>query len=198
LNAEVLIVELKKGNEVAFRQLFDEYYPLLVTVADGYLYDRQTAEEIADDVMFHIWEIHGSLEIHTSFKHYLVQAVYNRCVNQIKSIKKKPNNPRNQLLINDSNYHELAKIDSLYPPSQLITDELDTLIKRSIDELPPQCKKVFQLSRFKEMSYQEIAKELEISVNTVKTQLKLAIKKLRTNLHDYLTILIIIILQLFS
>jgi len=48
------------------------------------------------------------------------------------------------------------------------------------------------------MSYQEIAKELEISVNTVKTQLKLAIKKLRTNLHDYLTILIIIILQLFS
>lgn len=198
MNTETLIEELKKGNEVAFRQLFDEYYPLLVAVADGYLHNKQAAEEIADDVMFHIWEIHENLNIHTSLKHYLVQAVYNKCINQLKNIKKKPDNPKNQQIINDSNFHEFTIKNSLYPPSQLITDELDTLIRSSIDSLPPQCKKIFHLSRFNDMSYKEIAAELGISVNTVKTQLKLAIKKLQANLKDYLSILIIFALQIFS
>jgi RNA polymerase sigma-70 factor (ECF subfamily) len=197
LNSEILIEELKKGSEAAFRSLFDGYYALLVNVADGYLHNRQLSEEIADDVMFRIWEKRKELEIHTSLRNYLIQAVYNRCINHLKSIKHKPENPENKITDENSQYMAYFSIYNPLPPSRLLTSELETSINNAIEGLPAQCKKIFQLSRFNEMSYEEIANELKISVNTVKTQLKVALKKLRIDLKDYLSILIFILLRFF-
>jgi RNA polymerase sigma-70 factor (ECF subfamily) len=73
--------------------------------------------------------------------------------------------------------------------------ELQQKISHALNDLPPQCRIIFQMSRFRDMKYQEIASELGISVKTVEAQMGKALKVLRKKLADYLPILLFTILQ---
>jgi RNA polymerase sigma-70 factor, ECF subfamily len=65
-------------------------------------------------------------------------------------------------------------------------EKLEKDLKISLDHLPPKCKEIFILSRYELLSYSEISEKLNISVNTVKTQISRALDYLRTSLKDYL------------
>lgn len=83
---EILIVEqLRQGREAAYKFLYDHHYLVLCHVAEQYVKDSFLSETIVSDVIFHLWEIHETLEIHTSIRSYLVQAVRNRCLNFLNS-----------------------------------------------------------------------------------------------------------------
>jgi RNA polymerase sigma-70 factor (ECF subfamily) len=81
-----------------------------------------------------------------------------------------------------------------YPLSNLIEAEIMEMLERVIEKLPPQCRNIFIMSREKEMTHQEIAHELNISINTVHTQIKRALDKIRIEMKDYIQLLLVVVL----
>jgi RNA polymerase sigma-70 factor (ECF subfamily) len=75
-----------------------------------------------------------------------------------------------------------------HPLAQLITSELEDALGKAVEALPPECREVFRLSRVEELTYEEIAERLHISVNTVKYHIKHALLSLRTQFKKYLTV----------
>jgi RNA polymerase sigma-70 factor (ECF subfamily) len=73
-----------------------------------------------------------------------------------------------------------------YPLQGLIETEMLEMLRQTIAKLPPQCRNIFMMSREKEMTHQEIARELNISINTVHTQIKRALDKIRIEMKDWL------------
>ncbi|MFH4964785.1 RNA polymerase sigma-70 factor [Gaetbulibacter sp. M235] len=164
----LILEEIRKKNEKVFKTFFDKHYKDLVTYAYGYLYDKASSEDVVQDVFIYIWEHAESLKIETSLKGYLYSMVRNRCLNFLKSIKITDNYEFLEFNINlitehvfDSNSEEEKKI--VYHQ-----------ILKIVDTLPEKMQQVVKLKFLHNYKYSEIASELDISINTVKTQLKRA------------------------
>lgn len=175
---------VSKGNLEDFSNLYSNYYILLCTIADQYVKDKYLAEEIVGDVFLKYWEKYNEIIITTSVKAYLVRSVQNRCINYLEHNKVK------QKIENESTLFGLAESDD-YPLGTLYEKELASLINQAMNALPEQCRKIFLLSRDEELTYEEISQRLNISVNTIKTQIKIALSKLREWLKDYLPALML-------
>lgn len=81
---ELLIKKLRKGDERAFRLLYDRHYVLLCRFANQLLNNAALAEEVVDDVIFYLWEHRQEVEIRYSIRAYLMRAVRNRCLNELQ------------------------------------------------------------------------------------------------------------------
>lgn len=190
-----LILRLRKGEEQAFEWLFKRHFKELCLYAEHFVKDEISAEEIVEEFFCVLWDNCKTIEINTALKGYLFRSIHNRCLNHLRHKK-----IENQYLENQKYYLSDPEIldvqfnnNSL---TELFTNELEEKITKAIDKLPEQCKKAFQLNRFENLSYQEIAERLNISVNTVKTQMTRALQKIRTDLSEYLTFLIVVLFNL--
>ena len=190
-----IIRQLKLGNDRAYRYLFDHHYVLLCKIAADFVKDDFIAETIVGNVIVHIWEKRETIDIITSIRAYLVQAVRNRCLNYLKleHVRKEIRFSEQQTDVIDSiDYLSLA--DDTYPLGTLLEKELEAEISRAIDRLPNECKRIFHMSRFEQLKNQEIADKLSISINTVKYHLKNALQRLSIDLSKYLVISILFFL----
>jgi RNA polymerase sigma-70 factor (ECF subfamily) len=137
-----------------------------------------------------LWNNREKTEIVFSVKSYLIKAVRNTSLNYIEQ-----NGPKRRLTGTiDNTDNQLLAWDSDYPLGQIYREEVRILLEKGINELPEGCREIFQLSRNNDLKYDEIAGRLGISVNTVKTQLKIALSRLRKVLKDYLIIAFLLIL----
>ena len=179
------MIYLREGNEYAFGFIFDKYYDFLCMVADSYLRDEYISETIVGDIIYNLWEIKDNIDIKYSLRSYLVRSVKNRCINYLQQ-------EYIQREISINQYEDKAAIEELFfienkhPLESLLEQELENKINSIINELSPECRAVFKMSRFDGMKYEEIASELNISVNTVKYHMKNALGKLRLELKDYI------------
>ena len=177
-----IIQELKKGNRETFEQVFREYYNMLCYEAKGYIKADHLVEEIVCDVFTKIWLNRDKLSIQTSLRRYLIRAVHNNCIDYYRHQKLQQKGKQE---IDDIS--ERATLVDLGedPMDYLISQELENHVAEAIESLPDQYRKTFKLSRFNDLSYAEIASEMNISVNTVKTNIKKALSKLRDLLKDF-------------
>lgn len=183
-HTERLIVEqLKEGNEEAYKYLYDRHYTMLCHVANEYIRDTFLAETIVGDVIFHIWEIHETLDISTTIRGYLMRAVKNTCLNHL-------NSERERREVTFSNLPDVEPtryiLSDSYPLGRLLEHELEDKIHHAISQLPAECKAVFMKSRFEDKKYETIAQEMNISINTVKYHIKSALSFLQKDLGKYL------------
>jgi len=180
------------NNLTTFRKLFDDHYSMLCLVAFDMIKNKQLAEEIVDEVFMNLWLKRESLEINKSIRAYLIKSVQNRCINWLEETKK-------ERLVMDHKFdiykYDLVKWSDDYPLGNLLTNELQEKIDESIKALPDQCKNIFLLSRNEGLNYEEIASQLSISVNTVKTQMKIALSRLRESLQEYLPLILFLIFR---
>jgi RNA polymerase sigma-70 factor (ECF subfamily) len=193
INEQDILENIKNGDLHSFKQLFEKYYVLLCYIANSYLNSKQLSEEIVDDVFYKIWENRETLNIHTSIKAYLSKAVHHRSLNSLE-IK----NRRNDYLIDtpiDGNRDDLFFTDTGTPLSHLIGKELEEAIEQAINSLPEACRKIFYMKYFENLKYEEIATQLNLSVNTVKSQLKIASQKLKKILSPHFLLLFLFILK---
>jgi len=176
---------LKRGEEKAYRQLYDLYYEQLCILAYQYVRERFLAESLVGDVIFHIWEHRGTLQIHISLKAYLVKAVQNRCIDYLEHLRVK--RQAEQKL---AQQHEERQQDYIsdfdYPLARLYALELEESLAKAINALPAERREVFRLSRMEELTYPEISQQLGISVNTVKYHIKNALTQFREQFKEYL------------
>lgn len=177
-----IVDALRQGDEQVFETIFRTYYERLCNYANTILNDMDEAEEMVQSAFLNVWEKHDTLEIHTSVKSYLYRAVHNSCLNRVKHYK-----VRKTYGDSVKNQTELLHDDA---SQDLVGRELDSIVANAIDSLPDQCKLVFKLSRFENLTYAEIAEQLGISVKTVENHMVKALKVLREKLKDYLPVLI--------
>lgn len=178
---------LKEGNESAFEMVFRTYYRPLCQYAYSFLNDRDEAEEVVQATFINVWDKREQVEIQTSLKAYLYRIVRNSCLNVIKHEKVKQQHVAHQMAYGQAVHESVSQ--------SVIHSELEEKISEAMKALPEQCRLVFQLSRFEELKYQEIADQLGISVKTVENQIGKALKIMREQLKDYLPLLLIFLNQ---
>jgi len=165
-----------------FDQIYLENFPILHRYAYTLLRDKELAEEMVHQVFLKILERAVPVDVHTSLKAYLLRSVNNECLNHIKHQKVRQTY---QTYATNS-----ARNDVQSPSSRLAYRELELHIEKAINDLPEQCRTVFQLSRFEELKYAEIANRLGISAKTVEAHMSKALKRLRLELADYLHLIV--------
>jgi RNA polymerase sigma-70 factor (ECF subfamily) len=179
-----LIVRLKSGDQTAFELLFHYYYPGLVIYSSQFTADQDESEEIVQEFFLRFWQKHQQLIVCDSLKSFLFTSVRNSSLNFLKHKK-----------IEERYLKELAVLSARhlsYDPDLYVLSELQEKIRSSIECLPEQCRKIFVMNRIQGMKNEEIALELNLSKRTVETQISKALKVLRVQLKDYVTLLLLL------
>ena len=190
IEEQAIINALKQGDNQAYKYIYDHHYVLLCKIAYEFLKDDFIAETIVNETISHVYEIRESLQITSYLRSYLVRAVRNRCINYLQLEYKRKEKRFNTTNNTNDWLNSIAESDE-YPLAMLLEKELEHEIFHAIENLPEECKRVFKMSRFENKSYEEIARNLNISINTVKYHIKNALAKLAQKLNKYWLIFII-------
>lgn len=178
-----MYLALKEGKETAFEMIFKTFYKPLCTYAYSFVNDKDEAEEVVQAAFISVWEKRSGIEIQTSLKSYLYRMVRNSCLNVIKHEKVKKQHVAYEMATGDSSHESVSQA--------VMSSELEGKIYEAMKTLPEQCRLVFQLSRFEELKYAQIADQLDISIKTVENHMGKALKLMRVQLKDYLPLLLI-------
>jgi RNA polymerase sigma-70 factor (ECF subfamily) len=170
--------KISKGDVKSFEQLYHKYHKRMCLYAVSMLSNINDAEEIVQDIFINLWKNKNSIQITGSLKAYLFRSVHNESINSIKKRLTKKNAVNN--IIPEEQWNGLENIlnYNAYILEKIEAGETEKKINEAINLLPDQCKAVFKLSRFNNLSNEEIAKKLNLSKNTVRGQIQKAIKKI--------------------
>ena len=189
---EDVITKISKGKEKAFSLLYDCYYTYLNTVALCYIFNRDVANEIVNDVFIHVWHKRSTLAypIHS----YLIQSVKNGCLNHIRSQR------TNERVLTEHkkqlfDFQEEYILSNPTPLQYVETQEIENEVQKAIALLPEKCRIIFEQYLFLGKLPEEIAKEQFITVSTVRVQIKNAMDKLKISLNHLICVLLLIILK---
>ncbi len=174
-------------DEEHFRLFFRENYKVACLIANRYVKNMEQSEDLVQDVFTALWERRATVQNCRNIKNYLFTAVRNHSLNFIHRER------RDKISIS-AIFKEIAEDDTTVFYDKEI---LAVKILHAIDDLPPQCKKIFNLAYQEDQTYQEIADQLNISKNTVKTQMGIAYKNLRQKLNSLIIIGLIFFRKIF-
>lgn len=144
--------------------------------------DKQVSEGIVQDLFANIWKRRKKVEIQKNFRVYMNTALRYVIINHYRHIKVTQEYVRKESLIVRMNSYNTEKLVSY--------NELFSSVQREIDKLPKRCSEIFRMSRFENMSNKEIAENLDISAKTVENQITKAIKVLRLNLKELISLVL--------
>ncbi len=170
----------------AFKLFFETNYQLASLIAHRYTKDISIAEDITQDVFANIWNRRNEITLKTSLRSYLLAAI------KKAAIKHSQRKRDNIVSIEEGSISETYEIDD---EETFSNEELAVAINSAIEKLPPQQRRVFKLAYYEQLSYKEIATELEISTNTVKTHIVQSYKNLKNQLSDKFLNLFYILLR---
>lgn len=176
------------GND--WDKIYLDNFPALYNYAFTIVNNATLAEEMIHQVFLKILERNEPVTIHTSLKAYMYRSVHNECLNHLKHQKVK------QAWQADAVNNMKAPTEN--SSGKLQYQELEQRLRKAINELPEQCRTIFQLSRFEELRYTEIATQLGLSVKTVENQMSKALKRLRIRLADFLPLIFWILFNMLS
>lgn len=169
---EVFIKGLRRRDNRVFGSLFEKYHASMFRFAETFVFRAEVAEDIVQEVFIKLWE-KPDIHIERSLKSYLFLMVRNRCIDYIRTLQ-----------VEDKRMKKLIEAQILSDTTDVEFDETTSeIIKRTINELPEQCRQVYQLSIYDSLKYNDIALQLNISVSAVKVQMFRARKYLRENLY---------------
>jgi RNA polymerase sigma-70 factor, ECF subfamily len=178
IDEKVLLNGLKEGNKAIFDLVFTYYYSGLCAFVNRYVNNPEAAEDLVQDFFVRLWFNTNTLDINTSIKSYLFASVKNRALDYLKHAKVK------------SSYAGTfnAKTTFVQPEDtwEFCESELLDLIDKGLQQLPPRTREIFEMSRYKGISNDQIAETFGISKRTVEVQISTALKILRIELKDYL------------
>jgi RNA polymerase sigma-70 factor (family 1) len=175
----IIVQRIAAGDEQTFRELYHLFNKRLYHFAFAIVKTRELAEEVVEDVFIKTWKRGADLLKIANLNVYLYTATKNTALNYLSR-----NASRNITEAFDD--LDIALSDKGIDPEQiLITREMYTHIQRAIEQLPPRCKMIFKLIREDGLRYKEVAEILNISVNTIDTQMAIAVKRIATAVHKH-------------
>lgn len=185
LSDELLLEECRLGNVKAFDVLFSRYSTRLYHYALKYVHDEAVAEEAMMDLMLWVWEKRHQLAPDIYFAPYIYRAMKNAVI-KILTRKSAVTLPLQETI---------TCADGA--DNRILCEELDRAYAATLDELSSQRRLVYTLSRHEKMSHAEIAKEMNLSLFTVKNHIKASLSHFRRHLKDYVDMTTIVVLCFF-
>ncbi|MFP5154960.1 RNA polymerase subunit sigma-70 [Bacteroides clarus] len=178
MDDETLFARVERGDVEAFTVVYKKYHKLLYVLAYRYLMNKTMAEDAVQHVFTRFWEFRSELRVGVSLKNYLATMTKNHILNVI----------RNENTAVAKNY-EIAQSTPEYEDTlveNLEKKELMSLFYQALDKLPSQKREICMMKVRDELTNQEIAERMHLSVNTIKTHYSEALKLLRAHLHKLL------------
>ncbi len=172
------IEKFRRGNEIVLKHLYDKYYDALVFFGLDYITNQQIVEDIVQDCFIKLWQKRDLFYHENTIRSFLYKSVRNACFNQKEHLKVRKDYMDREL--HQSNYDEDHYLNNV------IKEETLRIITEKVNQLPEQARIIYLLN-LKGVKLTEIAEDLDISINTVKTQKQRAKKFLKERLSELLT-----------
>jgi len=172
--------------EDVFEQVFKSHFKSLHAYACTIMRDPAPAEEIVQNIFVKLWEKKEEISIRENVSGYLYRCVHNESLNYLRHQKVR-------LAYQSYAMRQHKESEQEAPAEKVVMSELEKRLELALRELPEQCRTIFQLSRFEDLRYREIADKLDLSVKTVENQMGKALKILRLKLVDFLLSVILFI-----
>ncbi|SDK73853.1 RNA polymerase sigma-70 factor, ECF subfamily [Pedobacter sp. ok626] len=182
---EVLLTKLRNGDELAFAQIYNLYRSKMYIYAYNLCKSSETAEEIVQEVFIRLWQKKAQINTELNFSAYLKKITLNHVLNHLKKVAREKS-------LQDEIFHYIETIRNT-TEDNLLEKELLKTYDEAIENLPPQKKIIYQMSRNEEMSHDQIAEKLNISKNTVKNHMVEATKFIRSYVSKHGSIVCFII-----
>jgi RNA polymerase sigma-70 factor (ECF subfamily) len=194
-NSEKFLFEkLRKGDEAAFKLIYIKYVPRLYYFVKEYVSQHDIVENIVQESLLALWEKKATLADDTNLAGYLFTVAKNNCLYKLRDLRYRKNlfdTSELGSLELKANFDALMSLDT----SSFTFQEIERIIEHTLEQLPAQCRLAFQLSRFEDKKYKEIAEEMNISVKAVEGHISKALKIFRVNLKDYLPLMAFLLIR---
>ncbi len=172
---EELLGLLKSDDNNAFRELYERYWKKLLVRASILLDSNEDAEELVHDIFVKLWRKRNTIALRHSFHTYIAAMLQYACFEVLASRKRSVSVKNNEMPhLADTSTQEYLDFDSL-------RIQLEDAVK----QLPDKCQLIFRLSREEGLPDKVIADKLDVSVNTVRTQIARALRKLKASLNSF-------------
>lgn len=170
--------QIRKSDINAFEMLFREYYAPLCRYANSFLNDMDAAEEVVQEFFYNYWKDRKKIKIRLSVSSYLYRSVKNNALKYLDRVSVR------------QRYAERIIAAATEPGQETLTEqlharELQQIINDTLQELPERCRTIFIMNRFDGLKYQEIARQLSVSVKTVEANMSKALQVFRKKLKEY-------------
>lgn len=175
-NKELLIL-IREGDMIAFYNIYERYCRRLYGFVLRYIKNEADVEEIVQEVFVKVWEARSKIDIYSSFESFLFTIAYNSTISLFRK------------RVREKKYLEYLKLLQHLEMAPDLIDEiqfndLNSKVQMLLNKLTPRQKEIFLLSREEGLSHEEIAKKLDISVNTVKKHMVNTLTFLRSGLES--------------
>lgn len=179
LSDNELVILFREGNELAYIEIYNRYVVVLTNFAESKLYSFEDARDLIQDLFTTLWTDRYSITINEHLKAYLFGAVRYQIINRIR-----------KNIIRRDYAEQLKSLSPAYRclEEELNAKELDATIRSKLSQLPEKTKSIYQRSREQNKTIKEIAEEFNVSDQTVKNQISIALKHLRRSLSVFLSL----------
>ncbi|MDL2255624.1 RNA polymerase sigma-70 factor [Parabacteroides sp. OttesenSCG-928-K15] len=182
-----------KDQEKKFSEIYAVYFPKLLRFATFYVVSKDDAENIVQDIFAHLWERIDLFEAIKNPDTFLFTLIKNRCIDFLRhQVTEATRKEKIQEIAGKEFAFKLYSLQQ-FDETQVSVTEIQTLLNAAIDKLPERCREVFLLSRKEGLKNREIAEKMNINIKTVEAQMTIALHKLKTELKDFLPILLFFI-----
>ena len=164
-----LIKEVARGSHSAYKELFLEYFPKVKYFIAHFVKSETVAEDLAQDIFVKLWENHEKLALVQSINSYIYRMAKNAMLNYIE----------HRCVEKEYMKQYGGEIGHTIESDALYARETELLVQLTINNMPPQRKKIYQMSREEGLKNDEIAKTLNLSKKTVENHLNIALKEIR-------------------
>ena len=174
---EQALLKLAEGDLVAYRFLFDRYFPDLCNFLNIYLHSKEFSQEVALEIFEFVWEKRETLQIRATFRSFLFSSAKNRAISHYRR--------EHRVVFTSLDIEDSRLSEEIVSPHYMEDKELRELIEAAIEKLPEQSRKIYIMAREENLSHKEIAERLGITPKTVENHVGIALKKLRESLNPF-------------
>jgi len=173
----VLYTKVRDGDIRAYETLFRRYYESLCLYGNKITKDMDVAEEIVQELFYTLWKDRASLRIVMSVKPYLYGAVRNRALQYLEHLQ-----------VREQYYQRMTangqpESDPHDSPQKILEyKELEQRLDVALESLPKRRRDIFRMNRFEGMKYEQIAREMSLSVKTIEAEMSKTLQVLRKSL----------------
>ncbi|KJF42943.1 RNA polymerase sigma factor [Draconibacterium sediminis] len=180
-----IIDQLKQGSEAAFKTLVDTHQKLVVNTCYGLVQNREDAEDIAQDVFVEVYRNIDKFRADAKLSTWLYRIAVNRSLNHIRDNKKRKwfHSFEDEVAAKNREVMQVSTSNTDEPEYELENQQRAIILREAINSLPQNQKVAFTLSKYEELSYQEIAEVMDLSVSSVESLLFRAKKGLQKKLY---------------
>ncbi|WP_421918828.1 RNA polymerase sigma-70 factor [Marinifilum sp.] len=179
---QLLFKQLSEGNRVVFKKIFEEYYRPLCGFSKRFIADAEVCDDLVQESFLGLWNKRTEIDNYKAIKSYLYSSVRNACLNYLRheDVKQKSE-------------EDIKSLSSdWYSEDSILEEEVHSQIYEAIKKLSPQSRKIIIMT-MNGLTNPEIAEELDVSLNTIKTLKKRGYTFLREKLKGIHWVLLLLL-----